>query len=155
MTLKEAKENYPIYDTIAGFYDCQQTFKCNNVKQIENIENWSNPPLPSPQEGYFNFIRYMGDNEFECWTFAYYRVSGYLTLDEYDNFIPMVYSEDFGWEEADPGVENGLYTVFAPEEFGKSVTAEQVAEAFDPEAYADGYIFFSPEEIINFVKRGE
>lgn len=152
MKLKEAMENYPMHETLVGFYDCESSFICDNIEQLADADEWVVPPFTLPQEGYFNFVRYMGDHKFECWTFSYYRVSGYLTVDDYDNFIPMVYSEDFGWEEAFDGVYD---TIIAPDEYGKTVTVEDVAMHFDEESYNDGTIFTSIEQLRNFVREGK
>ena len=95
----------------------------------------------------------MGGHEFECWTFAYWPICGYLTTNGTD-FVPMTYSEDFGWEEANPDLHDDQHIVFAPEEYGEKVDVEMVAAAFDEESYVNGFIFTSAKELRNFVKEG-
>lgn len=155
MTLRQAIENYPIHDTLVGFYDCMFTFTCNHIDELKDMDYWTIPPFTEPQDGYFNFVRYMGDHQFECWCFAYSRIAGYLHTDNSNAVIPMTYSEDFGWEEANPDVEDEDRVIIAPDVVWEVITAERVAMRFDPESFNEGYIFLNKEELEEFVKRGE
>lgn len=155
MTLKVIQEYYPLKNSIAGFYDCQRTFTCDKIEQLEDMEKRDIPPFTEPQEGYFDFVRYMGGHEFECWTFVYWPISGYLTTTDGEDFVPMIYDEDFGWEEANPFIHDDRHIVFAPEEYGEKVDVDMVAAAFDEEAYVNGLIFTNAKELRKFVQEGK
>ena len=151
MTLEEAREKYPIHETIVGYYDCVGTFTCDKIEDLKDMNTWSVPPFTEPQEGYFNFVRYMGDHQFEEWTYAYFRVQGYLTLDG-KNYIPMTYDEDFGWEEVTDDEE---HCTFAPNCLIEVPDIEMIAASFDSRSYNDGYIFTNEEELRKFVEIGK
>lgn len=155
MTLEEAKEKYPVHETIVGYYDCVGTFTCDKIEDLKDMNTWSVPPFTEPQEGYFNFVRYMGNHCFEIWCFVYERVVGYLTLGEFNDFFPMTYSEDMGWEEVHPDIDDGEHFIFTRNEFGEIPDVEMIAAAFDTDAYDNGYIFTSKQQLIDFVKCGK
>lgn len=151
MTLEEAKEKYPVHETIVGYYDCVGIFTCDKIEDLKDMNTWSVPPFTEPQEGYFNFVRYMGDHQFEEWTYTYFRVQGYLTLDG-ENYIPMTYDEDFGWEEVTDDEE---HCTFAPNRVIEVPDIEMIAASFDSRSYNDGYIFTNEEELRKFVEIGK
>jgi len=155
MTLKTVQEYYPIKDTIVGYYDMLDEFSCETENDLADINTWFVQPFPDPQEGYFNFVRYMGNHRFEIWCFVYERVAGYLTLGEFDDFFPMTYSEDMGWEEVHPDIDDGEHFIFTRNEFGEIPDVEMIAAAFDTDAYDNGYIFTSKQQLIDFIKCGK
>lgn len=155
MTLKTVQEYYPVKTTIVGWYNLLDTFRCQNIEDLRDMDNWFNPPFTDPQEGFFNFVRYIGHYGFEIWCFAYERVAGYLSLGEFDDFFPMTYSEDMGWEEVHPDIDDGEHFIFTKNEFGETPDVEMISAAFDTDAYDNGYIFTSKQQLIDFVKRGK
>lgn len=155
MTLKTVQEYYPIKDTIVGHYNMLDEFMCSSVNELSDMDNWFWAPFPAIQDGFFNFVRYMGAHRFEIWSFTYERVAGYLSLGDSDDFLPMTYSEDDGWEEVHPELQDEEQMVFAPDEFGEKPDVEVVAAAFDADSYEHDYIFTSKEQLIDFVKSGK
>lgn len=153
MTLKTVQEYYPTKDTIVGYYTLLNTFRCHTAEDLRDMDKWLNPPFTDPQEGFFNFVRYIGHYGFEIWCFAYERVAGYLSLGEFDDFFPMTYSEDMGWEEVHPDIDDGEHFIFTKNEFGETPDVEMIAAAFDTDAYDNGYIFTSKQQLIDFVKQ--
>ena len=153
MTLKTVQEYYPTKDTIVGYYTLLNTFRCHSAEDLRDMDKWLNPSFTEPQEGFFNFVRYIGHYGFEIWCFAYERVAGYLSLGEFDDFFPMTYSEDMGWEEVHPDIDDGEHFIFTKNEFGETPDVEMIAAAFDTDAYDNGYIFTSKQQLIDFVKQ--
>ena len=151
MTFEETVKRYPIHRTLVGFYDCEDTFECHTLEDIADMDTWIVPPFTDPQEGYYNFVRYVGNYIFESWTFSYQRVEGYLTVND-GHFIAMTYSEDFGWEEVIADDDN---TIIVPPLSDEEVSIDDVVSAFDMTSYLAGRIFTTREELEEFVKAGK
>lgn len=168
MKLNELQEKYPIHNTLIGFYSTDQIFTANSVEQVKDIAEWRENPLYK-EPTYMPFIRYQ-DGRFECWGFDFSRVCGYFTdgLSINNNKL-VTYEDEFGYELTDP--ENDLdefHIIITPDSYDYEaynydwdkitsfdVMNEHAARVFDENAYFEGRIFTSPEQLINFVKKME
>lgn len=165
MTFKECVESFPIYDTLVGRYDSDQSFSVPRGKNIDDIETWSENPFWEDSSCYSFVVFLPLIKKFECWNFSFSRVNGYINSSANPkNFYPATYSEDFGWEKVDPKFEDQI--ILPDEELAKTMgwpieldyylinkwRREQVAYLFDKDAYQSGYIFTSPEAVKKFVR---
>ena len=144
MKLQEAMHYYPKHETIVGHFEFEGLFDATAVEASKRYE-WF-----GEYEGEFNFVRWNGV-QFECWCFAFQRIEGYLCVDSTENFIPMTYSEDYGWEEL---IDDDDTHTFVPNS-DEPVTVEDVVLDFDEEACKEGCLFTSYEELAAFVKNME
>ena len=162
MKFKDCVKNFPLNDTLVGYYDTEQSFSISVGRSVDNIEKWRDNPFWEDDNSYA-FITYEPfDNKFTCWNFLFDRVKGYLNeTDDPDNFYPATHSEDFGWIKIDPSDPK---VIFPDDKLAiklgwplEELTTdkyrrEQVAYLFDPENYLNGYILTSPDAIKKFVK---
>ena len=142
MTLEECKDSFPIGQTFIGTFTQDGTIASYSFDEVENIEKWNYSPLYEADYVipfvYYNKKR----NTLECWYFGYEEVSGYLTEDGED-FQPMVYSEDFGWENI--GETEIIIT-------DRNMLVEAVLDRLDSEAHTLGYLFTDAEALKEFVR---
>ena len=165
MTFKNCIENFPINDTLIGYYHADQSFSVPFNGDVNDIEKWDDNPFWEDSSCYSFIVFLPLVKKFECWQFLYNRVKGYLneTYDT-DEFYPVTYSEDFGWTKIDPFDPAFEEQVTSPDdelamELGWPLDKltedkwrrEQVAYLFDHEAYMNGFIFTSPEAVKKFV----
>lgn len=152
MTLKTIKEYYPCDSTYVGFFDSDYAFKFLNLKDIENIDDWNDTPFYD-NENCKSFLEYCGDNNYKSWFFGFFKVQGYFTDGDYDNFYPMIYSDDFGWEKIDIDIEDDQHILIAPPcEEDSETYISKIIMAFK-ELHPDcGQIITNSEELRNFIK---
>lgn len=163
MTLKSCIENFPKDDTLIGQYELSQI---KRTSDIEDIENWRYNPFWEDATCYSFIIFNPATKRFECWNYIFDKVSGYISCSgEYDDFFPVIYSEDFGYEKIDPWDPQfkDQVTTLDDElamEMGwpldeikeRKWRREQVAYLFDAESYLNGFTFTSAEALKKFVK---
>lgn len=145
----EIMKKYPLQDTIIGFYDYDRSFKADNYEQIANIEDWDYAPL-TWGESVIPFICFNGE-DYGCWYFGYDKVCGYY----YDgkNYGLVTFNTDFGTEITFPDKETDEYhIIIVPDE--KNIT-KRIAKTFNLEAYNEGKIFTTYDELKNFVRNRE
>lgn len=169
MTFKNCIENFPIHDTLVGRYISEQTFTVPNPQSVDHIERWDDNPFWEDSSCYSFVVFEPQEKKFRCWSFIFSRVSGYINeTEDFEEFYPASYSEDFGWEKINPFNPNLEDKVILPDdelawklnwplaECSKDKwRREQVAYLFDKDAYTKGYIFTSPGALKKFVKERE
>lgn len=166
MTFKDCVESFPIYDTLIGHYESNQSFTISRGTDIDDIEEWPENPFWEDASCYAFVIFVPLIKKFECYVFCFDRVKGYIneTADP-EEFYPATYSEDFGWEIVDPTDPRMKDQVTIPDDElaialgwplkdykNDKWRREQVAYLFDMDAYTSGYTFTSPVAIKKFVK---
>ena len=165
MTFKNCIENFPINDTLVGTYSTDQSFSVPRGKNVDDIEHWRDNPFWEDSSCYSFVVFLPLIRKFECWSFCFNRVKGYLneTYDT-DEFYPATYSKDFGWEKIDPFANNAEQVIVPDDELAIKLgwpledyrkdkwRREQVAYLFNPEAYQSGYVFTSADAVKKFVK---
>lgn len=169
MTFKNCVENFPIYDTLIGHYDSNQSFTISRGTDIDDIDEWRENPFWEDSSCYAFVVFVPLIKKFECYLFCFDRVKGYIneTTDP-EEFYPATYSEDFGWEIVDPFNPRMEDQVTLPDDelaiaLGWSLKdykkdewrREQVAYLFDVESYLNGFTFTNAEALKNFVKERE
>ena len=157
MDLKTIKENYPIRDTLVGYYYDDGDFVADCYDDVKNIDRWEYAPLDWC-EGAFPFIVYDG-NIFTYWIFNYSRVSGYYTEDG-EHYKLVTYSRDNGYEVIDALTSD--YTILKPdiETYGdKAIPYENMlevaAKTFSPTAYEEGRILTTYDDVKIFCSKLE
>lgn len=164
MTFKNCIENFPIHDTLVGRYDSEQTFTITDPHSIDHIEKWDDNPFWEDNSCYSFVVFEPQEKKFRCWSFIFSRVSGYINeTEDFEEFYPASYSEDFGWEKIDPFDPNLEDQVTLPDdelaiELGWPLAKyredkwrrEQVAYLFDAESYLNGFTFTSLDALKNF-----
>lgn len=164
MTFKNCIENFPIHDTLIGRYDSEQSFTIPNPQSISLIEEWDDNPFWEDSSCYSFVVFEPQEKKFQCWSFIFSRVSGYINeTEDSEEFYPASYSEDFGWEKIDPFNPNLEDQITLPDdelaiELGWPLAKyredkwrrEQVAYLFDAESYLNGFTFTSPDALKNF-----
>ena len=161
MNLKDIQKYYPIHDTVVGFYDQDGDFVADCYDDVKDIDRWEFAPLDWG-DGAFPFVVYDGE-KFNCWVFCYFHVCGYYTED-CKNYKLVTYSHDEGYEVIDPNDcdENHIILVADAANFGTYKEAakyenmiETAAYTFDAEAYREGKIFTTYDDLKNFCKELE
>ena len=101
------------------------------------------------------------EKKFRCWSFIFSRVSGYINeTEDFEEFYPASYSEDFGWEKIDPFNPNLEDQVVLPDDelawklnwpvakdSEDKWRREQVAYLFNAESYLNGFTFTNPDAL--------
>lgn len=150
MTFKTCTEYYPIHETLVGNYWYDQSFEASKDTDIEGLRE---DPFFEDRSCYAFVVYNEEDDEFDCYKFVFYRVGGYINdSDDYGNFYPAYYEDDFGWTKIDPdNLEDGdMLVVYNDELPGKNLR-EQLAYLYDPELYEKGFIFTEPVSIKYFL----
>lgn len=166
MTFEECVKNFPLRDTLIGSYSTEQSFTLSQPEGVYDIADWRDSPFWE-DESCYSFIVYCPEsNKFECWSFLFDRVCGYINESEdVNNFYPATCTDSFGWSKIDPLDPRLEDQITLPDiELAKEKgwpledirerkwRREQVAYLFDREAYNKGYIFTSHKAIIDFVE---
>lgn len=169
MTFMDCVIDFPRNHTLVGFYETEQSFSVPSGCNVDDIEQWRDNPFWEDDSCY-SFVEFEpATKRFIVWTFSFFRVRGYINeTNDYDEFYPAVYSEEFGWEPIDSFYSDAGDTILVPD--GELAMAlgwpleelqddkwrrEQAAYMFNPEAYSNGLIFTSPEAIKKFVNEGK
>lgn len=162
MTIEEMREKYPIGKTLIGFYGEDGTITIPNTNEIEDIKDWEYAPLDQ-SIGYMPFMVYKGNNEFECCYFSYVPLKGYYT-ENGTNYKLVSDWEDFGIEISSIYEYDDQHIIITPdvgsysslEEASKYENMlETAAWAYDSQAYNEGKIITSYEQLKNFVRKLE
>jgi len=165
MTFKNCIENFPLNDTLVGYYDTEQSFSVPANCNIDDIEEWRDNPFWEDSSCY-SFITFdPAIKKFTCWRFLFARVKGYINETyDYDEFYPATYIEDSGWEKIDPFNKNENQIVLPDDELAYEIgwpldrlnepqwQREHVAYLFDVDSYMNGFTFTTPNAVKNFVK---
>lgn len=148
MGLAEIMKKYPVNATKIGAFYNYDTFQANSVEDVENIENWKEPPL-EPIKNSISFLLYE-NNRFYTYSFGYDTVVGYYT-ENGEDFKLVVNNEDFGFGMYNPEEPDAENLIVPP------VTNIEtfLATEFDMDAYREGRIIFSYEELRNFLRERE
>ncbi len=157
MTFEEVIKKYPPHTTYIGNFYCDERFTAHSYDDVKNIEKWDNAPL-NCCPGTLPFIYYNETHDdFECWTFSYYPVSGYINDDiNTNNFYPAVFTDEWGWEKIDVNNTEDIILI-KPDNIDNGydylARVEQAAKVWNEEAFRRGKIFFTYEEIKNYFMR--
>ena len=165
MTFKECVQRFPLYDTLIGNYSLEQRFSIKHISDVDDIEEWKDNPFWEDSSCY-SFVSFNPTSiEFECFTFTFSRVSGYLNeTDDPDKFYPATYSVDFGWEKIDFNHSNWIGDeIITPDDelairYGwpnskdNKWRREQIAFLFNADSYANGLTFTTPDALKEFVR---
>lgn len=148
MGLAEIMKKYPVNTTKIGAFYNSDVFWANSVEDVKDIENWAEPPLESTQSG-VPFLLYE-NNRFYVYLFGYDTVVGYYT-ENGEDFKLVTNNEDFGFGMYNPEEPDAENLIVPP------VTNIEtfLATEFDMEAYREGRIIFSYEELRNFLRERE
>ena len=154
MTFEEVTKKYPMYTTYVGNFYNDESFRAHCYDDIKDIDRWNYAPLDWGSNA-LPFIYYNEEkDEFECWTFSYWSVMGYMNeTANPNNFYPLTYSEDFGWEKVDFNSAENIILV-EPEnidaEYRYLERVEQAAKCWNEEAFNSGKIFCTYDAIKNY-----
>ena len=148
MNFQEIIKHYPQITTKIGSFYNYDRFWVDSLEDVEDIENWKEPPL-EPSKNSIPFLLYENDS-FYVYMFSYDLVVGYYTED-CENFSLVTYNEDFGHEMYNPDNPDAEHLIVP------SVPNIQtfIGLNFDVDAYREGRIIFSYEELRNFIKEWE
>ena len=154
MTFEEVTKKYPIRTTYVGNFYSDQSFIAHCYDDIKDIDRWDYAPLDWGS-GALPFIYYNEESdEFECWTFSYFPVMGYINeTTNPNNFYPLTYSEWSGWEKVNFNSIKNIILV-EPENIDMNYEylerVEQAAKYWDEEAFNSGKIFCTYDAIKNY-----
>lgn len=160
MTFEECVKKYPKYKTFVGGYYTDQTFTAHSFEDVKDIDKWEYAPLDWGS-GSLPFIVYIPEKDiFECWTYSYYTVQGYINeTNNPNNFYPATYSEDFGWEKVDVNnlgdtvILEPIEVVDEDNEYYERVI--QAAHTFDKEAFYNCHIMLTYDDVKHFCSNME
>jgi len=166
MTFKQCVENFPLINTLVGTYSTDQSFSVPRGSDVDDIEKWDNNPFWEDDSCYSFVVFIPTTKKFECWSFVFSRVRGYINeTSEDDEFYPATYTEGFGWEKIDPFDPRLEDQITLPDlELAEQLEwpsgnyaqdkwrRKQVAYLFDAESYLNGFTFTSAAALKNFVK---
>ena len=154
MTFEEVTKKYPIRTTYVGNFYNDESFTAHCYDDVKDIDRWDYAPLDWGS-GLLPFVYYNEEkDEFECWMFGYWPVMGYMneTADP-NNFYPLTYSEDFGWEKVDFNSAEDIILI-EPENIDAEnkylERVKQAAKYWDEEAFNGGKIFCTYDAIKNY-----
>lgn len=154
MTFEEVTKKYPLNTTYVGYFYHDESFTAHSYDDIKDIDRWDYAPLDWGS-GSLPFIYYNEEHdEFECWTFSYYPVRGYLNeTTNSNNFYPAIFSDDWNWEKVDVNNTEDIILV-EPENIDKDYEylerVEQAAKVWDEDALKCGKIFCTYDAIKNY-----
>lgn len=155
MTFEEVTKKYPLYTTYVGQFYCDERFTAHFYDDIKDIDRWEFSPFDWGS-GWLPFVYYNEANdEFECWSFVYFVVSGYINETIHpNNFYPAIFSADYSnWEKIDVNNTDDIILV-EPKNIDKDYEylerIEQAAKVWDKEAFERGKIFCTADAIKNY-----
>lgn len=151
MTLKTIQEYYPTNNTWVGFFDTDGAHHFENIEDIKNIDYWDDSPFYNDNNT-ISFLEYLSGDEYRRWCFGFFKVQGYFTNGDYDDFYPMIYSDDFGWEKIDVDIEDDQDIIIEPpiEEEGETYMSK-IVTAFKKWHPDCGPIITNSKELEKFI----